>query len=744
MDSFNEDLKVLDLNDDYDLSVLIDKYENTLKETLQQHAPQKRRIITLRPLSPWYNEEIGQEERNRRKLERRWRASGLCIDRQLYVKQCETVNAMIKNAKTTYYSSVISSNAHNQKVLFSTVDKLVHRKPEKRYPTASSTTELVNKFSDFFNNKIAIIWKELAIDSSHCNQRNQEEQYAQCVKFINFQEVTEHEIENVIDKVGKKSCELDPVPAKIFQGCQKTLLPIITKISNESLQSGCMLEILKEAVLKPKLKKDSLDYEEYTNFRPISNLQFLSKVIEKVAAGQLLEHLANNKLEEPFQSAYKRFHSAETTLLKVQNDILLAIDNRKCVVLLLLDMSAAFDTVDHKLLLQRMFKRFGIDGQVLRWFQSYLQNRTQSVVIDGVKSISKDLRCGVPPGSGYVKKDPTLKPSQVQSALLVSLLREGESWVKIDKEASKLVDCKWISNQRQAVRRELNPHVENFEALVTFKHFCDPNDPYYVYKINDSRGNPDSPTYVFKTSKAKLLMANNMNKDGVHFLNKEYCFFDGKNKRCRNYTTLTASVYHPLLKKQIPLAVMETEAEDSRCVTLFWTLFQELLTKATTSTCTFNTTGSSTDMAGANLVGIRDVFGSEALKRVKTCEFHFKQNRNKKARELDEESAKEFKDLCEALLIAQSADGYAAAMSNLTKFVNEKPEHEFLELWLKWWDDRKEFIFNAFTPSDGPKMIQAEGIHADWAHRDRSNSSLLEAANMDTRDSILLEAQIRE
>ena len=342
---------------------------------------------------------INVQPGNRRKLQRRWRASGLCIDRQLYVKQCETVNAMIKKAKTTYYSSVISSNAHNPKVLFSTVDKLLHRKPEKRYPTASSTTELVNKFADFFSNKIAIIWKELAIDSSHCNQRNQEEQYAQCVKFINFQEVTEHEIKNVIDKVGKKSCELDPVPTKIFQGCQKTLLPIITKISNESLQSGCMPEKLKEAVLKPKLKKDSLEYEEYTNFRPISNLKFLSKVIEKVAAGQLLEHLANNNLEEPFQSAYKRFHSAETSLLKVQNDILVAIDNRKCVVLLLLDMSAAFDTVDHKLLLQRMFKRFGIDGQVLKWFQSYLQNRTQSVVIDGVKSISKDLCCGVPQGS---------------------------------------------------------------------------------------------------------------------------------------------------------------------------------------------------------------------------------------------------------------------------------------------------------------------------------------------------------
>jgi hypothetical protein len=68
------------------------------------------------------------------------------------------------------------------------------------------------------------------------------------------------------------------------------------------------------------------------------------------------------------------------------------------------------------------------------------------------------------------------------------------------------------------------------------------------------------------------------------------------------------------------------------------------ITKATTSTCTLNPTGWSTDMAGANLVGIRDVFGSEAFKRVKTCEFHFKQNHNKKARELHEESAQEFKD----------------------------------------------------------------------------------------------------
>jgi hypothetical protein len=112
-----------------------------------------------------------------------------------------------------------------------------------------------------------------------------------------------------------------------------------------------------------------------------------------------MEHLVNNNLEEPLQSAYKRFHSTETALLKVQNDILIAIDNQKCIVLLLLSMSAAFDTVDNEILLERMSKRFGIKDKVLEWFQSYLQSRTQTVMIDGVKSAAKDLNWGVPQGS---------------------------------------------------------------------------------------------------------------------------------------------------------------------------------------------------------------------------------------------------------------------------------------------------------------------------------------------------------
>ena len=104
---------------------------------------------------------------------------------------------------------------------------------------------------------------------------------------------------------------------------------------------------LKQAIIRPFLKKPGLDHQHYRNFRPLSNLTFLSKVIEKVVALQLVDYIDSNGLCEMFQSAYRTNHSTKTALIRVYNDIALSIDSRKSVVLVLLDFSAAFDTVDH-------------------------------------------------------------------------------------------------------------------------------------------------------------------------------------------------------------------------------------------------------------------------------------------------------------------------------------------------------------------------------------------------------------
>jgi hypothetical protein len=128
-------------------------------------------------------------------------------------------------------------------------------------------------------------------------------------------------------------------------------------------------------------------------------LTFTSKLTERVVAKQVKEHTAINELDAKFQSAYRENHSTETALLKVQSDMLSAMDKNKICILVLLDLSAAFDTVNHTYLLDRLKSNFGLSGTVVEWFSSYLSGRTQSVLIDGVSSVAKDLKCGVPQGS---------------------------------------------------------------------------------------------------------------------------------------------------------------------------------------------------------------------------------------------------------------------------------------------------------------------------------------------------------
>ena len=116
-------------------------------------------------------------------------------------------------------------------------------------------------------------------------------------------------------------------------------------------------------------------------------------------AVQLVDYINDNDLGESLQSAYKRHHSTESALLKVHNDILKAVDNLRTVVLLLLDLSSAFDTVDHGILINRLESRFGIKGKALQCFRSYLENRLQYVCINGSNSSSTDVAFGVPQGS---------------------------------------------------------------------------------------------------------------------------------------------------------------------------------------------------------------------------------------------------------------------------------------------------------------------------------------------------------
>ena len=194
-------------------------------------------------------------------------------------------------------------------------------------------------------------------------------------------------------KSPSKSCSLDPWPTFLVLDYLDILITPITSIINASLN------FFKQAYVTPILKKSSLDKEILKNYRPVSNLNFISKILERVVAVQLQTHLDEAGLMTAFQSAYRKHHSTESALLNIHNDIFLNMAKGSVTALTLLDLSAAFDTIDHTILLERLNVHYGISELALGWFKSYLSGRTHSVKVGNTLSHPAALQYGVPQGS---------------------------------------------------------------------------------------------------------------------------------------------------------------------------------------------------------------------------------------------------------------------------------------------------------------------------------------------------------
>ena len=155
---------------------------------------------------------------------------------------------------------------------------------------------------------------------------------------------------------------------------------------------------LKYAIITPLLKNSNLDDKLLKNYRPISKLPFLSKIFERVISKQIIEYLSENELYPINQSAYRKNHSTATTIVSIFDNIYNAIDEGNKVQLVLLDMSAAFDTISHKILLDRL-EEIGIADKALDLLKSYITNRTYRTMINDIQSDEFQLKYGVPQGS---------------------------------------------------------------------------------------------------------------------------------------------------------------------------------------------------------------------------------------------------------------------------------------------------------------------------------------------------------
>uniref|UniRef100_A0A3P9J3F2 Reverse transcriptase domain-containing protein n=1 Tax=Oryzias latipes TaxID=8090 RepID=A0A3P9J3F2_ORYLA len=374
----------------YDVDSFMQSFNSHCKSILNVVAPVKMKIASSKISFPWINEEIRCSRRLCRKVERLWKSTNLEVHR-LHLKDliC-SLNKIIRQARSAYFSKLISTNRKNPKVVFSTLDSLVSpcasKFPKLSQPDCSSFLQgFLAKVLDVGANIPPLASVQLS-QSLQCPQ-----------SWSNFSPVTVEDVHSLLTWIKPSSCPLDTIPTSVFLKVFHSIGSTIVDLIN--LGTEAVPKFLKHALINPVLKKPNLDQSDPKNFRPISKLPFISKILEKVVAVQLNMYLEEHNISDSFQSGFKKNHSTETALLRVSNDVLMAADSGQYTVLVLLDLKSAFDTVDHNILIERLHNDYGLSGSVLNWFISYLSGRTFNVAVGSSSSEIREITCGVPQGS---------------------------------------------------------------------------------------------------------------------------------------------------------------------------------------------------------------------------------------------------------------------------------------------------------------------------------------------------------
>jgi hypothetical protein len=387
---------------------LIGLYEQTATTVLDAHAPLKTLRLKKKFSAPWFDSSLKKMQREKRASEKKWKMTGLAIDYEIFKMKRNDYIVATRSRKSQHLRQQVKSAA-TPKLLWSILSHhtgaslKMARTRKSTLPTDTGLHGgLSTRFNDFFTSKIADINKNFlrvspdALDSlSVVNTRHCSQEYTDGLALL--KPVSPFEVDRTVRLLPRKKSPSDVLPLDLIRKDRQMVI-LLTEITNASFEEGCFPNSLKNAIVLPVLKKPNLDQESLANFRPISNLNIMSKLLERLAAARLTSHIVATSFLHPHQSAYRLKHSTETATLRVSSDWRRLLANGQFVCVISLDITAAFDTIDHARLLMKLYKA-GVWGLALNWFESYLMHRSMTVKVGTSMSNKHFLSTGVPQGS---------------------------------------------------------------------------------------------------------------------------------------------------------------------------------------------------------------------------------------------------------------------------------------------------------------------------------------------------------
>ena len=315
-----------------------------------------------------------------------------------------TLNSNIRRAKTAYFENQFKNSENNPRVMWSKINDLTNNKKKNNdtidkliinNDVITDKEEIASNFNNFFTNIGQNLAENITIN------KDEQQLYLDGMKNHNcrfkFNMVTLQDLLKLEKSLKPKlSSGPDDIPSKIIKKAIITIPFIFLHLINISIITGTIHDRLKEAIIIPIHKKG--DKNDPNNYRPISLINAISKILEKIVAFQLRKYLENNHLLNNQQFGFRTGHSTTHAMISALNHLETQKLNKSGSTSIFIDLTKAFDTVDIDLLLTKL-KKYGIQNTELRWFENYLKGRKQSCKINGHKSNVKIVKIGVPQGS---------------------------------------------------------------------------------------------------------------------------------------------------------------------------------------------------------------------------------------------------------------------------------------------------------------------------------------------------------